>query len=156
MPEPALVPEPGRCTRDHRRLADRLQPGAPTQFVGIPDARGIRNRLCKCGKQTTLSTFAQPRLLRSKFAAKLKPEYSHLPGLNPGGSSGVPYCLRRSSNNFGTCMDLTVPTGTKYTVPRPLRSASEAAGGLRARFSGLAEAVVTLGVGLGRSVKKLS
>src|SRR5260370_41667892 len=87
MPEPALVPEPGRCTRDHRRLADRLQPGAPTQFVGIPDARGIRNRLCKCGKQTTLSTFAQPRLLRSKFAAKLKPEYSHLPGLNPGCSS---------------------------------------------------------------------
>src|ERR1700722_16497169 len=89
MPERALVPEPGRCTRDHRKLADRLQPGAPTQFVGIPDAGGICNRLCKCGKPKTLSTFAQPRLLRSKFAAKLKPECSHLPGLTEAGSSFV-------------------------------------------------------------------
>ncbi len=45
------------------------------------------NRLCKCGKQTTLPTFAQPRLLRNHPAAKLNREHSHLPGLNQGGSS---------------------------------------------------------------------
>jgi transposase InsO family protein len=60
----------GRCPGNHRNLADRLQPGAPTQLVGLPDTGGIRNRL-----------------LRTEFAAKLKPECSHLPGLSEGGSS---------------------------------------------------------------------
>jgi hypothetical protein len=80
-----------------------VQPGTPTQFVGIPDAGGIRNRLCKCGKQKALSTFAQPRLLRSKFAAQLKPEYSHLPGLTQGGSSlRLPPC-RAFGLDRGVC-----------------------------------------------------
>src|ERR1017187_10070309 len=48
-------------------------------------------RLCKCGKQKALPTFAQPRrLLRAEFAAKLKPVCSHLPGLSEGGSSDPP------------------------------------------------------------------
>ena len=42
-------------------------------------------RLCKCGKQRTLPTFTQPRRRRAYLAAKLNPEYSHLPGLTRGG-----------------------------------------------------------------------
>src|ERR1039458_9869983 len=89
MPQRALVSHSGRRAGDHRKLATRLQPRAPAQLAGLPDTGRIRNRLCKCGKQTALPTFAQPRrLLRTEFAAKLKPECSHLPGLDQGGSSG--------------------------------------------------------------------
>lgn len=69
-------------------LANRLQPGAPSYGVGLPDTRRIRNRLCKCGKQKTLPTFAQPRRrLRAEFAAKFGPELSHLLGLTEESSS---------------------------------------------------------------------
>src|SRR5277367_3422034 len=89
MLERALVPDSGRRPRDHRKLADRLQPGTPTQLPGLSDPGGISKRkcLCKCGKQRTLPTFAQPRRRRAYLAAKLNPEHSHLPGLNQGGSS---------------------------------------------------------------------
>src|SRR5271169_866363 len=79
MSERALVPDPGRCPRDHRKLADRLQPGTPPQLTRLSNPGGIskRKRLCKCGKQRTLPTFAQPRRRRAYLAAKLKPEHSH-------------------------------------------------------------------------------
>src|SRR5271156_4799154 len=91
MSERALVPDPGRCPRDHRKLADRLQPGTPPQLTRLSNPGGISKRkcLCKCGKQRTLPTFAQPRRRRAYLAAKLEPEYSHLPGLTRGGSSAV-------------------------------------------------------------------
>src|ERR1035441_4353341 len=37
---------------------------------------GYSRRLCKCGKQTALPTFAQPRRRRDDLAAKLNPEHS--------------------------------------------------------------------------------
>ena len=59
-PTDALARSPAAA--QHRRLEARLQSGPPTQRLGLSDTGEIRNGL-----------------LRAKFAAKLKPEYSHLP-----------------------------------------------------------------------------
>jgi hypothetical protein len=61
VPQRTLVPYSGRCAGDHRKLTDPIQPGAPAQRFGLPDAGRIRKWLCKCGKQKTLHTFTQPR-----------------------------------------------------------------------------------------------
>ena len=59
-----------------------------TARSGYRTPEEFAKRLCECGKQKTLSTFAQPRRrLRAIIAAKLKSECSHLRGLSEGGSS---------------------------------------------------------------------
>ena len=76
VPERKLVPYAERCTKHPGKLAARVQLRASAQLARLQDAGGVpaESRLCRCGKQRTLPTSAQPRLRRLRDNLKAKPK----------------------------------------------------------------------------------
>src|ERR1700722_17342999 len=78
--ERKLVPYTERRKKHPGKLAAGVQLRASAQLARLQDAGGVpaESRLCRCGKQTTLPTSAQPRLrrLRDNLTAKPKPRNS--------------------------------------------------------------------------------
>ena len=76
VPQHKLVPHSERRAGDAGELAARVQLRTPAQLAGLQNAGGVpaEGRLCRCGKQRTLPTSAQPRLLRLRDNLKAKPK----------------------------------------------------------------------------------
>ena len=76
-----LVPHAERCAEHPGKLAAGVQLRASAQLARLQNAGGVpaESRLCRCGKQRTLPTSAQPRLRRLRDNLKAKPK--------PGNSS---------------------------------------------------------------------
>jgi len=74
--ERQLVPDAQRRTKHHGKLAAGVRLRASPQFTRLQDAGGVpaEGRLCRCGKQTTLPTSAQPRLRRLRDNLKATPK----------------------------------------------------------------------------------
>ena len=74
VPQRNLVPDAERCPVYSGNLARGVQLRAAPQLAGLPHAPGVPAavRLCRCGKQRTLPTSAQPRRRRDHLDAKTK------------------------------------------------------------------------------------